>query len=115
MAMGRSSLKCSSAFRRRRRTKRRVDPHAQRTADYRQRSDAGRASVAVDLDVVDAQAMLVAQEFLPPDYELVDYQLASRAERKSARDRWGMAVTALVALMVELTARGKLRELLARL
>ena len=101
--------------RRHRAKRRRVDRHAFSTARHRARSDAGRASVAVDFDVVDAQAMLVAQEILPPDYELVDYQVASRAERKAARDRWGPAVTALVALMVELNARGKLRELFARL
>jgi hypothetical protein len=75
--------------------------NAIRVAVSRARGEAGRAKIAPEVDVDNIQRLLAVEGLLQPN-ELIDYDLATAAERRGARAAWGRGVGKLLDLLCEL-------------
>jgi hypothetical protein len=65
------------------------------------RAAAGRTTIGPDVDVEEIQELLIANHFMEPD-ELIDWDIASTAERRQARAVWGRGVSQLIDLLIRL-------------
>jgi hypothetical protein len=88
--------------------------NAVRVDASRARGVAGRTKISCEVDAESIQRLLAAEGLLQPE-ELIDYDLATAAERRAARVLWGRGVGRLLDLLCELDLDDKLHDLLGKL